>query len=311
MYVEILIKKLLVLLIPIIIGYYCRKINLFHERANIAFSKLMTEVSMPCLIFFSIAAQENVGSKYDSLIILALAFVSLGAFIIVAIFSDKLYGANKDEIGIIKFITVFNNCSFMGLPILVAVLNKVGVFYIAIFNIANSLLVFTIGLYYIGLSAKNMARFSFKMLINSGNIATIIALLLYYLDIKPFSIISETTNMLGSMTTPLSMIVLGVSLSEMNIKEIITEYKLYIFAIVKMLIMPTLLLFGLKFAGLNNHNLLLGISLISAMPGASITVTLANQYDCNPHLASKYMFISTILSLITIPAFVFIADKLI
>lgn len=311
MYVEILIKKLLVLLIPIAMGYYCRRVDVFHDRANIAFSKLMTEVSMPCLIFYSIACQDNVGSKSDSIIILGLAFVSFLLFIIIAFFSDKLYRAKSDEVGIIKFITVFNNCTFMGLPILVAVLDQVGVFYIAIFNIANSLLVFTVGLYYIGLSAKNMAKFSFRLLINSGNIATIISLILYYFDIRPFQILTETTSMVGNMTTPLSMIVLGVSLADMNIKEIITEYKLYIFAVIKMLVLPILLIVILKLFGLHDHNLLLGISLISAMPGASITVTLANQYDCNPHLASKYMFLSTIISLLTIPTFVFIAEKLI
>ncbi len=308
MYVNVLIQKMIMLCIPIAIGYICRKKDIFHERANIAFSKLMTEVTMPCLIFYSIACQEAIGSKLYSLNILAIGSICFIILILAATFTDKLYGAKKEEKGIIKFITVFNNCTFMGLPILNAVLGNIGTFYIAIFNIVNNIMVFTIGLYYIGLSANKMGKFTLKLLINTGNIATILGLIFYYLDIKPFIVIQDTTSMIGNMTTPLSMIVLGVSLAEMNVLDIIKSYKLYIFALIKMIAFPLFIFILLRFTGIADKNLILGFTLISAMPGASVTVTLANQYDANPHLASKYMLLSTIISIITIPTVVYIVS---
>lgn len=306
MYLTLLIQKMFIIFIPVLIGFYCRKTHLFNDNSNKSFSKLMTEITLPCLIFYSVACQSDKYPKNEFINILGISLLLYAFLILISVISSKLYFANKDEIGIIKFVTVFNNCTFMGLPILSALLGDIAVFYIAIFNIVNSLLVFTIGLYFIGLSASNMQNFSLKLLINSGNIMTIISVILFCLNINPHIILRGASEMIGNMTTPLSMIVLGISLYDIKVKEFFEDYKLYVFAIIKLIVIPIVIYLFLMFIKIENKNLLIAITVLSGMPGASITVTLANQYDSNPKLASKYVLLSTILSIITLPLLVYI-----
>lgn len=299
--INIIIQKLIMLFIPISFGYACRKANYFGSSYAKHFSRLMTEITVPALLFSSIVLEESSGRLGEIITVLLASIAIFFTFSLISIILPKIFHIKKADIGIYKFFTVFNNNAFMGFPVLAAILGTKALFYGALYNIINNVFIFTIGLYFIGLSSKQPTKFNLKKLLNTVNCSIFLALIIFFIKIPIPEVIISSTKLVGDITTPLSMIIIGISLAEVKFLEIFTSLKLYIMSILKMVIFPLLLWLVLKNIISFNELLINSLVIISAMPGAAIAVTLATQYDANQELASKYILLSTILSIITIP----------
>ena len=109
----------------------------------------------------------------------------------------------------------------------------------------------------------------------------------------------STINYLSRCTIPLSMLIIGCILSDCSIAEIFDKSALY-FSIIRLIIFPLIVFAVLKL--LHIDEVLLGVSVImSGMPAGSTTAILADKYDGDGHYASKVVFVSTLLSMITVP----------
>ena len=123
------------------------------------------------------------------------------------------------------------------------------------------------------------------------------------------TLIAYTCDSIGSITSPAAMLRIGAGLSVMPVKEIFTEFRLYPFAAVKQIILPfaMFMLFGLF---VKDATLLGIVTVIAAMPEASVSVMFANQYGGNANMASKGVFITTMCSFVTIPILcMFLANR--
>ena len=148
---------------------------------------------------------------------------------------------------------------------------------------------------------KNDFGVDAKLFLNSGVISAIIGLIIFRYSIVLPTYISSTLSILGEATTPLSMIVIGAMLEGFSLKELFANYKLYIISAFRLLIIPLALLFSLKYFDFNKT--MVGVAvLITAMPAAANTTILAKQYNDNSSgVAAQGVFISTLLSIFTIP----------
>ncbi|MCU9813353.1 AEC family transporter [Paraclostridium sp. AKS81] len=187
----------------------------------------------------------------------------------------------------------------MGYPVIEAVLGKEAIFFTAIFNLPFNFFVFTVGTYLLN-KHNSEYKFSIKSIISPPIIGVLTGLSLFLLRIKLPLPIFNTLNMLGSITTPLSMIVIGSLLANSPIKETFINKKLYIVSFIRLLVVPSVVYFLLSFYIKNP--LLLGVPVvISAMPAASNTAIMAKSYDANDQLASQAVFLTTLISIVTIP----------
>ncbi|MFN1990483.1 AEC family transporter [Clostridioides difficile] len=106
--------------------------------------------------------------------------------------------------------------------------------------------------------------------------------------------------MLGSITTPISMIIIGSLLANSSALDCFVNKKLYIVTFIRLLVLPVIVYFILK--GWINDKMILAIPVvISSMPAAANTAIMANQYDSNITLASQCVFFTTLFSVISIP----------
>ena len=187
----------------------------------------------------------------------------------------------------------------MGYPIVETILGKDAIFYAAIFTIPFNLLIMTLGVFVI-CKENNNYSFSFKSLINPVIISIFIGLSLFILNIKLPYIINRPIELLGNITTPLSMIVIGSMLCLSSISECVKNKKLYIVSFIRLVLMPILIYFILK--GIVYDKLLFSIPIvIVSMPVASNTAILSSEYNANDKLASQLVFMSTLFSIVTIP----------
>lgn len=290
--------QVFILFILILVGYIATKKGLMDNILTKKLSKLVMNIFLPCMIIDSMQLEYSARIlKNILLLILISLFMYSISFFIAIIF--KYLSKSKNDIGIYQFAILFSNVGFMGYPVVEAILGKDAIFYTAIFNIPFNLLIMTLGVFVI-CKENNNYSFSFKSLINPVIISIFIGLSLFILNLKLPYFINRPLELLGNITTPLSMIVIGSMLCLSSVSECIKNKKLYIVSFIRLLLMPLLIYFILK--GIVDDKLLFSIPIvISSMPVASNTAILSSEYNANDKIASQLVFVSTLFSIITIP----------
>ena len=290
--------QVFILFILILVGYIATKKNLIDSSLTKKLSKLIMNIFLPCMIINSMQLEYSptILKKVLLLILISLLIYAI-SFLIAIIF--KAISKSKNDIGVYQFAILFSNVGFMGYPIVEAILGKDAIFYAAIFNIPFNLLIMTLGVFVI-CKENNNYSFSFKSLINPVIKSIFIGLSLFILNIKLPYIINRPIELLGNITTPLSMIVIGSMLCLSSISECVRNKKLYIVSFIRLILMPILIYFILK--GIVYDKLLFSIPIvIVSMPVASNTAILSSEYNANDKLASQLVFMSTLFSILTIP----------
>ncbi|MDN5342483.1 AEC family transporter [Oceanotoga sp. DSM 15011] len=292
-------NQIFVLFFLILIGYVSRKINVFNDSGTKGLSDLVLKITLPAMIIQSMQKEfspELLGKVFQIVIISTVVY--LVSFII-SLFFPKLIGSSKDELGAYKFALVFSNVGFMGFPVIKAAFGNDALFYTAIYNLPFNFLVFTLGIVLLA-NNKEKNKFDLKMFLNPGIISVLIGMIIFIFSIKLPTAVDETLSLLGSVTTPLSMLVIGSLLAKSSIKNIFSNPKVYIISFARLFLMPIIVYFILK--PFVNDYLMIGIPLlITAMPVAANSAILAEEYGGNAELSSQTVFISTLLSIISIP----------
>lgn len=291
------LNQVIILFFIMVIGYVVRKKNIVNAATNKGLSELLLSVTLPAMIISSF----NYSYSKDMLVKAGIIFfVSVIIHICLAIISKFLYCKFPRNISsVLRFITIFSNCGFMGYPVIGSIYGKIGVFYTAIFNIPFNLLMFTLGIMIFS-EKKDFKNLRKEIVVNPSLISILIGLLIFIFSIKlPYSIY-RTLELVGSTTTPLSMIVVGSMIAEVDVRNIFNGIGIYYGAIVRLILTPLIVLFVLKLFGASG--MYLGIPvLICAMPGAANSVIMAEKYGADSQFASRCVFITTVLSAITIP----------
>ncbi|AZP03484.1 AEC family transporter [Jeotgalibaca ciconiae] len=297
---RVVLHQMLVLMLILVVGYIVAKTGVLEKHANLNFATLINYVTVPALIISSTSGAAKVGSKFDSIFVLIMAVFSYVLFIGLALITPKIFKVQPDEEGIIQFLTVFANNGFMGFPVVQAIFGTGALFYASIYNIPNNLLLYSIGIYMIT-KGKRLNTISWRVILtNPATIASVLALFFFFFDIQLPSILTQATESLGNITSPLAMFLIGSSMADIDLLAAIRNVKLYLFAVFRMLLIPILLWFVLR--NFISNEMILGVLIvIAAMPGPTMAVTLSTQYSGNTKLATGYVFLSTVISVLTIP----------
>lgn len=297
-----IINQIAVLFLVLFVGYFARKFKLIDEHASKKIATLIVKVMAPMLVLGSM--MKDTSLQFSEIIKIFLVAVGVYLFLfIMTILVPRLLRVDKNNIGIYKFMIMFSNVGFMGYPVIKAIYGNEGVFYASIFNLPFNILIYTLGIYFVSLNNKENVAFEAKEMINPAVIAVFVGLFFFITGYKVPIFLSDTVDMLGGLTTPLSMLVIGSSLANIKFKNIFTNSRLYINCVLKLLVIPFIIFTFLS--ALNFKGMMLGVPVvISGMPVAANAVILCKEYGGNDILASEGVFISVMLSIITIPLLV-------
>ncbi|GCD12193.1 AEC family transporter [Clostridium tagluense] len=291
-----LVNQVMVLFIVMMVGFYAKKKKFFNIIVDKGLSELLLNITLPFMIVTSFNIKYEATMVNNAQKILIYSFlIHIGLIFISKILFFK-FPSNKQQV--FRFVTIFCNVGFMGYPVLESIYGGVGVFYAAIFNIPFNLLVWTVGvMLYTGEKDFKSMR---KAIANPAIIAVFIGIILFVFSIRLPLPIENSLKLVGSTTTPISMIIVGSMLAEMKFKDIFSDISIYYATVVRLLIVPMLIYVVLKF--LKVDELLLNICVIlQAMPAAVITAIIAEKHGGDSLLASQCVFITTMVSVITIP----------
>lgn len=293
-----IIQQMLILFLLILIGYMTAKKGVLGDNSNRVLTKLVLYITSPALIMNSVINGEIQGSKLDTLFIIFLSLMFFLLMPIVAKILSYIVWFSRKKHGMYEAMYTFSNLGFMGIPVINAIYGSEAVFYVSIFMIPFNILVNTYGL--LLLSENKQAKFDYKKILNPCAVAAVLALIFYLLSIPTTKVIDESIAMLGSVTTPVAMIIIGATLSTIPIKEVFLDYRLYIFAAIKLLVLPYITYYVFR-PFVTNETLLGVMVIIAGMPVATNVALLCTEFGGDTESVAKGIFISTIMSLVTIP----------
>jgi predicted permease len=299
---NIVIEQVLVLFLVIMVGFVAKKRGLITEEVSQKLSGLLLYVTMPFMIIVSFHVDFSAQMLRNAGVIFALG---VAAHVFSIVLGKLLFYKFPDSINrVMRFGAVFSNCAFMGFPVIDGLFGRDGIFfasmYIAVFHIF--IWTYGIGLFSGGFDFKDTKKM-LKSLINPGIVSVAAGLMIFVLQIKLPDPLYQALDMLGGMTTPISMMVVGALLADADFKKVMFKWHLYYGVLVRLLLIPLLVFLILRLFVI--PPMLLGITVVlTAMPIAVNTAIFAEKYGGDAALASQYIALSTALSIITIPAII-------
>jgi predicted permease len=292
------LEVMVVLFIIVILGYVACKLGYMGDKFDKKLSSIVVDITCPLLVLSSVMGDE----LPDRTLILPLLGVGFLTYILLLAFGfwvPRLITKNHDDQGMIGFALMFANVGFIGYPIVSSIFGPHAVFYAALLNMPNTFFIFTAGVMLIK-GEYSLKQFNPKVLVSPAMLGAFLAAILVALGIHTPDIIARPVTMVGNITVPAALMIIGSSMAKLPIREIIGSTKVYITALLRLTIVPLSIYFLFKVCGVsdqvNNIN-----TVVIAMPVASFGTMFCLKYGRNPSLITETTFITTLGSIITIP----------
>lgn len=312
MSVTIVLQQMIIIFILIGIGMVLYRSKMLSEETSKQISGIIINVTNPALL---ICSAFDDGPKV-SLRELGIALVSYAAvfviLIAVAFLIPYILGVPKKLHYAYQMLTIFGNVGFIGIPLASAVLGSESLIFVSIFNLLFNLLIYTFGMSTLQRAASLQAAEGasipestltsgrLQKFINAGTISAAATIIFYLGDFQVPVIVSSTLSYTGRATTLLSMLVLGVSVAQINPRDIFSHPRLYVFTLLRQILVPigcVLLMRGL----IDNKLILNTMLLMAAVPAANMPLMIAKQMDMDTDSISQGIILTTVLSLVTVP----------
>lgn len=322
-YARIAFDQVLVILILIIIGIICYKINLINKQTNENLTNILLTLVTPILILVSFQ-QDITPSLLKNLIIsfiLAIIthFFSIGiSYLLLRKKKRILVKENNKtmirlvdnpDVSLERFTTIYSNAVFMGLPLISGMFGSEGVFYTTAFVAVWNILAWTHGVFLMDRTNKG-GKLDFKEVIKKLSsptiFAIIIGIILFLFQIKFPKPIYNAFEYISNLNTPLAMLIAGANIAQTNLLDTFKNLRIYYIAFIKLLLIPIALLAIYSLFPINEIVILTNI-VLTACPSATMAILFATRYKQNSIYASEIFAVTTILSIITIPIVLYIA----
>ena len=209
--IMVIFQTMIKLFLILVLGYVLRKVNIFDERVNKGISALVVNVTSPLLIISSISSAQG-GEKSIVVKLIAIGIVMYALFVVLGKVVSRIIPFPKEDRSIYELMLVFSNTAFMGYPVLLSLFDEASIFYTSMLHMAFSFYIYTYGI--ITLTSKKNGKFKldYKTLITPGLILSFVAIFIFVFNIKVPQLILETIQSVGSVTSPLSMMMIGSAL---------------------------------------------------------------------------------------------------
>lgn len=296
------------------IGYFLSHKGWFDDKSSKLISKLVVNISLPAYMI------SNLVSTYDREKLLhlgtglAIPFISMGAGYILALGVAKLINITPDRKGTFCSMFALSNTIFVGLPVNLALFGESSLPYVLLYYIGNTTLFWTLGVYGISSDGGRNSEGLFtldniKRIFSPPLTGFLLAIALILLGIKLPKSILDTCKYMGSLTTPLSMLFIGIVIYSVKLRDIKFDKSVSALLAGRFVIAP-LIVFGLTYL-LPIPVLMKKVFIIqAAMPVMTQTSIIAEAYDADYKYAAVMTTVTTIASLIFIPFYMLLLNRL-
>ena len=286
-------QQVIILFLVVVVGVLCRKLGYFNDPTIHGVTQLVVNVTLPCLTISNMQRPFETQVLLNFLLTLALS----SAFILAALFGTMFLFRKRPHarLAVLANLEGFSNCGFMGYPIILAV-NADWMIYAVAYNIAFTFISWTVGVsLYQGKGNMSIKR----ALLNPNVISACIGFVLFCLNTTLPDIAGETLKLIGGLTTPLSMLLIGTRITGIRLRDF-ADADYHIAAALRLVLLP-LAVYGLLKLLPVSHAVSATIFLLTAMPSGTMTAMQAELYGGDTTFAARAIAYSTLWALLTVP----------
>ncbi len=307
MNVVVILGQMLVLFGMMLTGYFCYRKNYLDEPASQKLSGLVVNIFNPILVLNSVLEKSAGGGGSVIAVNLGLVFLYFAFLILWSGVMVLLFRPKRREKNVYRLMTIFANVGFMGIPVIRNVLGADAVFYLVFYLLTYNFVLYTYGVYLTKKAAEENGNPQagdgvpfWKKILNPGVAASVAAIVIYALGIHFPEPVVTFCDYMGNATIPISMLLIGVSVAQSDLKVIFGNVKMYFFVGIRFLLIPVLAAVCLKHTEINA--VLAGVFVLElAMPVGSIITMMTKEYGADDTCCTHGVILSTLFSVITIP----------
>lgn len=294
----VVLEKMGMLVLLMAVGFAAAKANWVGDGFNQATTRLVANVFLPASILSSVIGVAPLFSGKELAVVIAGTFVLFGLCAAGGLVVSKVVPMPKQDQLVAWLSIFFMNNVFVGFPVVQAIFGEEALFCASLTNIPFNILLFSIGVSRLR-AGQGQGRVTIREVFSPGLIATLVAVVVFLFQIPVPSLLGDTIKSLANGTVPLSMIIIGVSLSHVPILDAFKDWKAYLVSLGRLVLCPILTYFVL---GLFLEGTTLGVMVaVAACPSAAMITILSLRYGIDDTFASRVNFLSTILCAVTLP----------
>ena len=300
----LIFEQLVKMFFIMLLAFICYKIKLVDQNGNRSLSNLLLMVVNPLLI---ITVYQ--GTEYDPDMVRGLLLAFVAAFLThilgIVVSTALIRPSSGTDYSIERFNSMYSNCGFIGIPLINSVFGGNGVFYITAYMVAFNLFSWTHGVILMEkkCSLKNMK----EGVLSPMFLSTIAAVVLFFLRIRIPSVVLDSMNYVADMNTPLAMMVAGFSVAQADLGKMLRNTRIYFVSFIKLILIPLLVIGVLKLMALPDA-VAVTVLIGAACPAATTGTMMAIRYRQNYTYSSELFAMTTVLSVVTIPAVIFLSE---
>ena len=305
---EIIIHQILILGIMVLVGVIGTKAKVIDQSLKDGIARLVFNITLPLMIITTYAKTDLTAELIrNAALVVLLSFLSIMFLYLLGHFSTRMLKLNERQGTIHTLHTMFGNSVFLGFPLVNAIFpGGEGIFYATLFFLVSNSLMWTLGVYVFCREKGNEIGTKIKQLLNPNTISFVIGIAFMLLQFDIPEVIMSPLFGIGQTTNYLSMLYIGSMLAHTNIRRTISGRSIYILSFNKLIFGPLILIvvFGLLINLLNIPISSMAFSVVmleAGMPCMALVVVLAKRFGADDYLATENLFVSTILSIATLP----------
>ena len=297
----LLMQQITELFLMIFMGYVIVKARLLKGEDSKVISKIVLYLIIPCVIINAFQV-DYTSEKVQGLLLAFAASVMLQVLLLIIVWGAGRMGLNEVE----KASVYYSNAGNLIMPIVTFVLGQEWVLYGCVFMSVQIVFVWSHGKWVLSRQSKIDWK---KILLNINMVAVFAGVFLFFTKIRLPQILNQTFGSVGSMIGPASMMVTGMLIAEMSLKDIFTNGRVYFITFLRLIAVPAVALLLLKVSGLVNgspdgNKLLLIVFLAVITPSASTITQMCQVYGNDSQYASAINVMTTLFSIVTMPLMV-------
>jgi malate permease and related proteins len=313
---KIILSQILILAIVVLIGVIAAKFGVLTPESKDMLSKVIFNISLPLMLFTNFLKLDATPRLLaNSFVVLSLSGFVIFFMLLIGWISTRIANIKDREAAVFRAHSMFGNTIFLGFPLITALFGVEGLLYASMFQLISNIIMWTVGVVVIthgnGISwKKNLRR-----VVNPNTIATLSGFLFFLLSVKLPPLLIKPLAELGSANTWLCMLYIGAMLAFSNVGGLLGKKSLYIISFNRLIFVPAILvsLFAVfsAIAGISPEKMVVAVIILEAsMPCMASVVIMAKELGADDHLAVGNVFVSTILSILTLPLLMIAINKL-
>ena len=303
--IAVLFSNLVGLFLLIGVGFFAVRMNVLPIQAAKPMSALLMKITVPATVVSSMLRPFDPAFLRLGLSILAVGTVLFALFAALSLGLAPLCRVPRGRRGMWCCCATFCNNSFMGFPVALAVLGEEGLALTVILAIPFNLMAYSIGARMVcmdadGAGAAPAASWK-RALFSTINLATLVGTVLYITQLPVPEAVQTPLRHLSNVTTPLSMIITGMNLSQGSLADVVRDRDAFTASAMRLLLI-TLIAWGVMRCIPGLDGLVMGAALLNmSMPAPAAATLMGEEYGGNVQIGSRIIFLSSLLCVATIP----------